>query len=102
MANSSLDRLYQKEWWKIVNKLFGDKVSITKQEFKKIMKTHLNPDRTKFNPVKPDPSIIKAFDSEFTWKNIDDAFMNDESITREVLFSRLKKLYIYLVNEKNK
>ena len=64
------------------------------------MKTHLNPYRTNFNPVKPDSSIIKAFDSEFTWKNIENAFMNDESVTREVLFSRLKKLYFYLVNEK--
>ncbi len=100
MENSTINRLYQKEWWKIANKLFGNNKSITKQEFIKIMKENLNPNKKEFNPVKPDSGAIKAFDSEFTWKNIEDAFMNDESVTREVLSSRLKKLFNYFIMEK--
>ena len=99
MANSYSDRLYQKEWWKIANKLFGNKKSITKQEVREIMRTQLNPEQKQFKIIKPSSAYTKVFDSEFSWKNINDAFMDDESVTREVLFSRLKKIFN---DEKNK
>jgi hypothetical protein len=90
MTNSPLDRLYQKEWWKIVKKLFKNEEDMIKTSkiYEEIEKSYSNYDEIDLNTV-------KTFDTNFTWKNITNAIEHQGNIVSiNTLRKELKKIYL--------
>ncbi len=81
--NTNNENVFDEEWEKLVNKLFGNKKTITKREIKRIMR------KNKINPNNAKGQNEKVFDSIFTWGSILNAFENKNKITIDELYKSI-------------
>ncbi len=85
--DTTYENIFRSEYEKVAKFLFKDKETVAKNELEEIMKTYPH-------KYEADNKTIRAFDSSIiTWGDINTAFANDEILTNEQLYLRLKKLF---------